>query len=134
MLGQCLGAVEVEVRENPSGLAAANSPAASRSRIYVSSCDREPEPAKSVAIGRGPYTSTHDPKQFSVENPVQSDFYRKAGRSIAWGMLDAKEHNAALPRSDKKAQQLRTRSGLDADKYVLFYAIARTHAVYRSST
>jgi len=38
-IGQCLGIVEVEARENPSGLAAANSRAASRSRIYVSSCD-----------------------------------------------------------------------------------------------
>ena len=60
-IGQCLGAVEVEARENPSGLAAANSPAASRSRIYVSSCDCCTGSNQPVAIGRGPYTSTHGP-------------------------------------------------------------------------
>ena len=39
--GQCLGAVEVEARENPSWLAATTTiaQAASGSRIYVSSCD-----------------------------------------------------------------------------------------------
>ena len=37
--GQCLGAVEVEARENPSWLAAMINHAASGSRIYVSSCD-----------------------------------------------------------------------------------------------
>jgi hypothetical protein len=34
-----LGAVEVEARENPSGLAATKYRAASGSRIYVRSCD-----------------------------------------------------------------------------------------------
>jgi hypothetical protein len=62
-IGQCLGAVEVEARENPSGLAAPNSRAASRSRIYVSSCDCCTRSSQPVAIGRGPYTSTHDPKR-----------------------------------------------------------------------
>jgi hypothetical protein len=62
-IGQCLGAVEVEARENPSGLAAPDSRPASRSRIYVSSCDCCTRSSQSVAIGRGPYTSTHDPKR-----------------------------------------------------------------------
>jgi hypothetical protein len=37
--------------------------AASRSRIYVSSCDCCTRSSQSVAIGRGPYTSTHDTKR-----------------------------------------------------------------------
>ena len=47
----------MEARENPSGLAAANSRAALRSRIYVSSCDCGTGSNQCVAIGRGPYTS-----------------------------------------------------------------------------
>src|SRR5438094_2728387 len=62
-IGQCLGAVEVEARENPSGLAAPDSRPASRSRIYVSSCDCCTRSSQPVAIGRGPYTSTRDPKR-----------------------------------------------------------------------
>src|SRR4029077_7192341 len=60
--GQCLGAVEVQARENPSWLAAMTTiaHAASGSRIYVSSCDLGTSFAKPVAIGRGPYTSRHD--------------------------------------------------------------------------
>src|SRR5262249_32502066 len=77
-IGQCLGAVEVEARENPSGLAAANSPAASRSRIYVSSCDCCTESSQPVAIGRGPYTSTHGTKRTSQHDQPMSAFGGKA--------------------------------------------------------
>src|SRR5215469_6949838 len=77
-IGQCLGAVEVEARENPSGLAAANSPAASRSRIYVSSCDCCTESSQPVAIGRGPYTSTHGTKRTSESTQPMSAFGGKA--------------------------------------------------------
>ena len=93
--GQCLGAVEVEARENPSGLAAANSRAASRSRIYVSSCDCRTGSSQPVAIGRGPYTSTHDPKRTlaarlecdgrytsRIQNLLPS---RLPGVTLAWG-------------------------------------------------
>jgi Transposase IS116/IS110/IS902 family len=75
--GQCLGAVEVEARENPSGLAAANSPAASRSRIYVSSCDCCTGSNQPVAIGRGPYTSTHGPKCEVSPRPAFSRYRRR---------------------------------------------------------
>ena len=47
------------------GSAATSSQAASRSRIYVSTCDCCTEPSHPVAIGRDPYTSTHDPKRTS---------------------------------------------------------------------
>src|SRR5215469_17429791 len=40
-----------------------SSQAASRSRIYVSSCDGCTGSSQPVAIGPGPYTSTHDPKR-----------------------------------------------------------------------
>jgi tetratricopeptide (TPR) repeat protein len=43
-LSQCLGGNEVEACENPSGLAATKYRAASRSRIYVSSCDHQSDP------------------------------------------------------------------------------------------
>jgi len=52
----------VEARENPSGLAATKYRAASGSRIYVSSCDHWTWSRRPVAIGRGPYTSTHGTK------------------------------------------------------------------------
>jgi hypothetical protein len=40
--------------------------AASRSRIYVSSCDCCTRSSQSVAIGRGPYTSTHGTSRHSL--------------------------------------------------------------------
>src|SRR6516165_5865373 len=77
-IGQCLGAVEVEAGENPSGLAATNSQAASRSRIYVSSCDCCTESSQPVAIGRGPYTSTHGTKRTSRRDQSMSALGGKA--------------------------------------------------------
>ena len=50
-LGQCLGANEGEARENPSGLAATNDRAASRSRIYVSSCVHHSDQARLLQSG-----------------------------------------------------------------------------------
>ncbi|WP_367180571.1 transposase [uncultured Ruegeria sp.] len=51
---------EVEASGNPSGLAATSYRAALRSRIYISNRDLETRTKQTVAIRRGPYTSTQD--------------------------------------------------------------------------
>ena len=60
------GVVEPECKLNaPIRPREHNSPAASRSRIYVSSCDCCTGSSQPVAMGRGPYTSTHGTKRKS---------------------------------------------------------------------